>query len=260
MVVATPGYSRASVNFRLPGNGRGQTMGCTVTSNPGGIIATGLGSPITVSGLSNGTAYTFTVTAKNKIGTSVPSEASNSVTPAGIPDAPAIVRAKADKAEANVSFKAPASDGGSKITSYTVASSSGQTASGPASPISVKGLVAGKAYTFTVTAKNKIGTSAPSDASNSVTPATVPDAPAIVRAKAGKARAKVSFKAPASNGGSEITSYTVTSNSGQTASGPASPITVKGLVAGRAYTFTVAAKNKLGTGAASAASSSVKPQ
>jgi hypothetical protein len=219
-----------------------------------------LGSPIAVSNLTNGTAYTFTVTATNKIGTSPPSSASNSVTPATVPDAPAIVAVKADKAAAKVSFKAPASNGGIHITSYTVTSSAGQTASGPASPITVKGLANGTAYTFTVTATNKIGTGPPSSPSNSVTPATVPDAPTTVAAKADKAEAKVSFKAPASNGGSHITSYTVTSSAGQTASGPASPIAVKGLTNGTAYTFTVTATNKIGTGPPSSASNRVMPR
>jgi hypothetical protein len=81
-----------------------------------------------------------------------------------------------------------------------------------------------------------------------------------MRAKADKAEAKVSFKAPASNGGSNITLYTVTSNAGQKASGPHSPITVKGLTGGKAYTFTVTATNKLGTGPASNASSPVTPR
>ena len=260
MVVANPGYSEASVSFKLPANGRDQITGCTVTSNPDGLTATGAGSPITVSNLSNGTAYKFTVTASNKVGTGPPSDASNSVTPAAVPDAPAILTAEAGNSEAKVSFKAPASDGGSKITSYTVTSSSGRKASGPISPITVKGLTNGRPCTFTVTAANKIGTGRPSGASNSVTPATVPGAPAIVRVRVHNSEAQVSFKVPGSNGGSKITSYTVTSSSGQTASGPASPITVKGLINGTSCRFTVTAANKIGVGPPSRTSKSVTPR
>lgn len=51
-----------------------------VTSFPGGITATGTGSPITITGLSNHTTYTFTVTAVSDVGPSTPSTNSNPVT------------------------------------------------------------------------------------------------------------------------------------------------------------------------------------
>jgi hypothetical protein len=90
---------------------------------------------------------------------------------AGVPGAPTGVTAVADNAQAIVSFAAPASDGGSPITSYTVTSSPGNiTATGASSPITVIGLANGTSYTFTVTATNAVGTGPASDPSNSVTP------------------------------------------------------------------------------------------
>src|SRR5664280_101094 len=53
----------------------------TVTSNTGNFTGTGSASPITVTGLTNGTAYTFTVVATNANGPSSASSASNSVRP-----------------------------------------------------------------------------------------------------------------------------------------------------------------------------------
>jgi len=56
----------------------------TITSSPGSITATGNASPIVVSGLSLGTAYTFSCTANNPFGVSGASAASNSMTLAGV--------------------------------------------------------------------------------------------------------------------------------------------------------------------------------
>lgn len=87
-----------------------------------------------------------------------------------VPGAPGSVTATPGDGYAVVSFSAPASDGGAPITSYIVTASTGQTATGPASPILVSGLSNGVAVTFTVTAINSAGTSLASAVSNSVTP------------------------------------------------------------------------------------------
>lgn len=77
--VATAVGLSASVTFTAAVTG-GTPTSYTVTSNPGSLTGTGASAPITVSGLSDGTAYTFTVTATNSSGTSASSLTSNSIT------------------------------------------------------------------------------------------------------------------------------------------------------------------------------------
>jgi len=260
-VSATAGNGQATVTFTAPApNGGTAITSYTVTSSPGGITATGTSSPITVTGLTNGTAYTFTVVAYNATGPGATSASSNSVTPAGPPTAPSTVTAVAGNTQATVTFSG-ATANGSAITGYTVTSSPGGfTGTGTSSPITVTGLTNGSSYTFTVTATNAVGTSSASGASNSVTPNIVPGAPTGVSAVGGNTQATVSFSAPASNGGTAVISYTVTSSPGGiTATGTSSPITVTGLTNGTSYTFTVTATNAGGTGAASSPSNSVTP-
>src|SRR5450756_614962 len=80
--IATPGMAGASVSFTPSvSDGGSAIIRYTVTSNPGGITAIGGAPPIAVSGLTNGTSYTFTATATNSNGTSAASAASNTVVP-----------------------------------------------------------------------------------------------------------------------------------------------------------------------------------
>jgi hypothetical protein len=78
---ATGGNASATVAYTANATGGATVSTFTATSSPGSLTGTG-SSPITVSGLTNGTAYTFTVRATNSSGNSNNSSASNSVTPA----------------------------------------------------------------------------------------------------------------------------------------------------------------------------------
>ncbi len=79
---AVPGNTNTLVAFTPPADNGGSAITLyTVTSSPGNITATGSESPITVTGLTNGVEYTFTVVATNSIGNSAASSASNAVTP-----------------------------------------------------------------------------------------------------------------------------------------------------------------------------------
>ena len=81
-VSATAGNSQATVSFTPPASsGAGAITSYTVTAAPGGMTGTGTGNPVVVTGLSNGTPYTFTVTAANVYGSGAASSPSSSVTP-----------------------------------------------------------------------------------------------------------------------------------------------------------------------------------
>ncbi len=182
-----------------------------------------------------------------------------------VPGAPTSVAATAGQNSAQVSWQAPAGNGGSEITGYTVTSApDGRTCetTGELS-CTVDGLTNGTAYTFTVVAANVAGSGPASQPSAPVTPAapvTAPGAPTAVQATAGNGTAAVSWQAPASDGGSPITKYTVAAApGGGTCETTALSCTVEGLTNGTDYTFTVTAENGAGAGPASDPSAPVKP-
>ena len=258
--IATAGNASATVTFAAPvGNGGSAITSYIAMSSIGNVSGscTAPCASIFVTGLTNGIAYTFTVKATNAIGAGAASGASNSVMPATLPGAPIIGVVTADNTQVTVVFTAPASNGGSAISSYAATCGS-QSNTGNASPITVVGLVNGTAVTCTVTATNAVGTGAASAASNSVTPSTIPGAPTIGTATAGNAQVIISFIAPAFNGGVAITGYIATCGT-RSNSGGSSPITVTGLANGAAVTCTVMAINSNGNSLASAASNSVTP-
>ena len=267
----TPGNGTATISWSAPASDGGSAVvSYTVTSTSGGHTATtanGTTLSATVTGLTNGTSYTFTVHATNSVGSGAESAASVAVTPRTVPGIPTIGAVTPGNGTATISWSAPASDGGSAVVSYTVTSTSGghtaTTANGTTLSATVTGLTNGTSYTFTVHATNSVGSGAESAASVAVTPRTVPGAPTGVSASAGDASAAVTWVAPASNGGSAITSYTVTAYSGATAvktiTTTATSTTVTGLTNGTSYTFRVAVTNAAGTGTASASSNAITP-
>jgi murein DD-endopeptidase MepM/ murein hydrolase activator NlpD len=148
-----------------------------ITASPGGATATVPGNLTTgiIGGLTNGTPYTFTVTALNTVGAGPASVQSNSVVPVPIPSAPVAVVAAPANGSATVSWSAPANAGSGPVTAYTVRSTSGgiSLTTGPVLSATVGGLTNGAPYAFTVTASNASGAGPASAPSNSVTPLSV---------------------------------------------------------------------------------------
>jgi hypothetical protein len=79
-VSAVADDARAFVSF-TPAVTGGPATSYTVTSSPGSLTASGSNSPITITGLTNSTSYTFVVRAANAVSTGNNSSNSGSVTP-----------------------------------------------------------------------------------------------------------------------------------------------------------------------------------
>lgn len=143
----------------------------------------------------------------------------------------------------------------------------------PPTSILIPGLTNGVSYAFEVAANNDNGSSPFSDQSNIVTPPGVvaPSAPTGVIAQAGDTEALVSWTVSASNGGSPITSYTVSIIANGTPTGVTVTVPppkfgsntdstlIGGLTNGTSYTFTVHATNIAGDSAESAPSAAIIP-
>jgi hypothetical protein len=281
---ATAGDGAATVNFTAPAglvtSFSVQVVDATTLAPIGALrTAAGDATSLNVTGLTNGTAVRFRVSATNAAGTSPFSAPSNAVTPAVVvtaPLTPAAPTATAGNASALVSFAAPA-NGGSAITGFSIRVINSATnvqigalrpAAAGATSLNVTGLVNGTAVRFQVQATNAVGTSAFSTPSAAVTPMTTPSAPAIGTATAGNASALVTFTAPANNGGSAVTGLSVRVVNAATnaqvgalrpAAAGATSLNVTGLDNGTAVRFQVQANNAVGAGAFSALTTAVTP-
>ena len=193
-VSATGGNSQATVTWTPPvDSGTYPISGYVVRAQPGGQTCSTASTSCTVTGLTNGTAYTFTVTASSAAGQGPASAPSSPVTPRTVPEPPTAVTASPGVEQATLTWSPPANDGGTPITGYrvtTVPASAGcQTL---ATTCTITGLTAGQEYAVTVVAVNAAGDSAPSQAAM-VTPRERPVI-LITGTRAGKGDAIVRVK------------------------------------------------------------------
>jgi Fibronectin type III domain len=171
-------------------------------------------------GLTNGTTYYFTADAVNDADLHSAHSAEASATPTPpvtVPGAPAGLTATGGDGQVSLTWKAPASDGGARITGYHVYQETTQAITGKpvASPggtsVTVKNLANGTTYYFKVTAVNKAGEGPASGAVSATTAAAVtkPGTPAGLTATAGNGRVILSWTAPGSDGGAGISGYLI---------------------------------------------------
>jgi hypothetical protein len=170
--ITSASAGNAQITVAFTANATGGSAITSYTATCGTTSISGSASPIAVTGLTNGTAYSCTVNAANAYGASAASNASNatpSTTATGsLPSAPTIVSVTPGPGSATVAFTPPASSGGSPLLGYLVTCRTGS-ATGISSPITVGSLFGGVSYNCSVAAVNASGTG-PSSAALPVTP------------------------------------------------------------------------------------------
>lgn len=247
-------------------------ISCGGTCSKKGIIeAAGSASPYLVTGLTNGTPYTFRLTATNDLGTSARGGTATA-TPITNAQAPVIGIAGATgvSGQAVVRWTPPSDNGGNAITGYRVTASTGEVynvAGAATATLTVNGLADGPSITFTVQAINSVGASAASAPSNSIVSGTIPGAPTDVSAVATKnsGEIRVTWTAAQAHGPAltqnAITAHCTCTADGTSAAttGPQVSLLMGGLPNGETFTFTVSSSNAFGPGPASAESNVATP-
>ncbi len=189
--------------------------------SPGGeVFLTAVGNVLTFvdTSVSNGQIYYYQVSAENSIGEG-PRSSEVSATPATLPSAPQSLQSEAGDSYVLLTWIAPADDGGSEITAYTVYRGN---ASSPFAVLVTLGNVLayndtsvlnGVTYYYKVGASNSLGPG-PNSSQISATPQvgvvyTIPSAPLGLQAEGGDGQVTLGWSAPADNGGKTITNYTI---------------------------------------------------
>jgi hypothetical protein len=259
---STPSPGSVSVAF-TPGADSGSPATAFMVeciSTDGGATGTtpGSESPIAVSGLTNGRYYKCHVRATNAVGAGPYGGYGPTVLVADVPAGPSVTGGTVAPGQIAVAFT-PGPDGGSAVTEYVAVCTSTDggaagTASGGASPIVVGPLTRGRQYRCQVRATNAAGTGTFGAEGPAVTMPDVPGRPKVTLSQPLSPKKLKVAAVVVGNGGSKVTSYRVvctSANGGKrgTATGPRSPLRIKGLTPGKVYRCKVRASNVLGPGA-----------
>ncbi len=235
--------------------------GATPTGVTGATTRASVAKNLSFTGLTNGTAYTFKVRAKNSVGDSAWSQLSSPVTPAEAASAPMNITGEFSSTTGTLAWNPPANAASTGIASYIVSQGSSQACTTTTTSCTVSGLTPGAQFSFIVTAVGSAGPGTPS-APFVATTLGVPSN--ITTSVTGGTNVALSWTAPAADGNSAITDYVVSysSNDGQTwtvfstPTSTATSATVTSLSNGT-FRFRVAAKNGVGMGSYSAPSEQV---
>jgi RHS repeat-associated protein len=194
-----------------------QLMHSSGTSAASAVTVSSSTTSRTWTGLNGNASYYVRVRAGNSAGWSSWRSSATVTTPVATPGLPGSVSAAAGPGSATVTWTAPSDTGGATITGYTIRTFNADgTSGGPNRTVCgtclsdvVPNLTTGKSYYFTVAAINSAGTGA-ARTSNTVTiPSGPPGTPRDIVATVTGGHVTVTWNAPADDGGSPVTSYTI---------------------------------------------------
>ncbi len=253
-LTATPGNAQVSLSWSASSGASSYNVYRATTSGGEGSTAYATGIATTTytnTGLTNGTAYYYTVAAVNAGGTSAPSTEVSATT---MPPAPTGLTATPGNAQVSLSWSA--SSGATTYNVYRATTSGGEGSTAYATGITTTtytntGLTSGTKYFYTVAAVNAGGTSAQS---SEVSATTMPPTPTGLSATSGNAQVVLSWSA--SSGATTYNVYRATTSGGEGATAYATGITTTTYTDsaannGTPYYYKVAAVNAGGTSAQS---------
>jgi hypothetical protein len=162
---ATPGDQQVTISFTAGADNGSAIINYQYSLNGGNYAALSppdASSPITITGLTNGTSYTITLEALNELGSSIPS-GSVTITTASAPQAPTITSITEGNGQVSI-YYTTGSDGGSPIINYVYSTDGGFGFANfdpatTANPLVITGLTNGVNYGFAICAKNVVGNS-----------------------------------------------------------------------------------------------------
>ncbi len=279
LTATADGQTTINLRWAAPTNTGGTAItGYQIEVSPNGtdnwtnLVANTAATTYAHTGLSAGVTRYYRVRAINAVGTGNPStiaSATTSTPTSTVPNAPTQLTATASgRTTINLSWTAPADNGGAAITGYRVEVSptgTGDTwddlvANIAATTYSHTGLSAGVTRYYRVRALNAVGASDASTIANATTDGrTVPSVPTSLMATAsGQTIINLRWAVPADNGGAAVTGYRVevSEDAGSTwmdlvANTTATTYSHTGLPPETTRHYRVRAINAVGTGAAS---------
>lgn len=250
-----PGNQNVSISWLPPSTTSGLAVTYSIYRNGGSTpIATTVLLSHVDTGLANGTQYTYAVSATTAVGEG-PACSNTSATTFNVPSIPEAFSVVNGTGGVLVSWAAPASTGGTPVLGYRVFRAAAVIADLNASFLSYNDTLAtpGASSTYRVLAYNQVGAGAATDGRSGVI-VVPPSSPLSLVATAGNAHVWLAWSAPASNGGSAITSYHIYRDGSFLVSiGPGvTSHNDTGLANGVSHVYAVAAVNLAGEGTRSA--------